>query len=395
MKPPSQILSSRTGLVLVLSLLVACGNGEIDNAAPVSGQGGIAATAAAEGAGDRAPGTAPQVAEGSEESRAHAPSPPTAEAVEQEAVEPEAAPLPGDVAQEPAVESASGNSEPFAAPLPTAVEPPPAVEEVYSGRTRRFQHPRGWYSFDMPRAWSAEMASEEVVVVQPGLRPGDRIDAILLVTHGELEDQERSQTIEQLFASNQAEIRELMAELELKVEGADGPPERVLVGELPGAVQTWSGRTADGQPVTVWIGAVARREYFLAVVGVLVREQSGQYLPGLKRILTSLQLTPPERNTSLEGLLAGRRIGSSSVHSGGSTTWLYDFFADGSFRRETIMSFSGLGVSGGSSEERGRWEVIGDELFLYSSSGQEVARPVVEGGRLVGVRFGERLYGLR
>lgn len=299
-------------------------------------------------------------------------------------------------AQSAAEPDAVPEPEPEAEPQPEPVLPPAPVAEVHRGPSARFEHPRGWYRFEMPRGWSAEAAGDEAVVINPGLRQGDRLDAILLLTHGELEEDERSRPIEALLVDNEADVRALFAELELRVQGPDGPPERVLVGELPGACQTWSGRTADGQPVTVWIGAVARREYFLAVVGVLVREHAERYLPGVKRVFTTLQLTPPERNTQLEGLLAGREVGHSSVHSSGSSSWIYALRADGSVKKTSIMSFSGMGVSGGSSEEFGRWEVVGDEVYLSFASGQEVAR--VErhpSGQLAGLRFGQRLYAAR
>ena len=234
--------------------------------------------------------------------------------------------------------------------------------------------------------------------MNPGLREGDSLDALLMVTHGELDPDERNLAVEQLFQRNQSQLRAVFRELGLRMETPEVPVERVLAGEVPGAQQLWVGRTQDGKAVNVWVAAVVQREYFLVVLGLALEANAPQYMPGFKRVFSSLALTPPKRNPRLEGMLAGRRVSHNDTTSSGSSSYFYTFGEGGTVRKEIIISFAntgGLDISGGSTEESGRYEVIGDEVYFFFSSGQESGVVVLEGGELAGVRFGSTLYRAR
>jgi hypothetical protein len=309
-------------------------------------------------------------------------------------------PSPG-TSREPSVEPSvepSAESSAAGLPAPERVAPPPPLDSVYTGAAERFQHPRGWYSFEMPRGWTLASQAEDYLVINPGLGPGDTLDSIVMVSHGRLEPEDRNSSVEQLFQKNQPEIGELFTQLQLRMRRPRTGPERVLVGDVPGAQQTWSGRTADGKAVVVWMAGLVKREYFLFVFGLALEDKQELYLPRVKRIFSSLRITPPERNPQLEAALVGRQIANNRTDSSGSTTYIYTFRADRSVHKLSMISFAntgGVGVSGGSSEDIGRFEVIGDEVYLYFGSGQSVGTVVLEGGRLAGVRFGASLYRAR
>lgn len=280
-----------------------------------------------------------------------------------------------------------------AAPSPSVGEgegrpaTPPPLEGVDRGPGSRWQHPRGWYSFTLPAGWSVEQQLEEGLLVNPGLAPGDSLDGLVFVFHGELEADERDTAVEELTRRHEADVRALMAQQGIRLDPAAEAPRRVLVGELPGCEQSWRGRTAQGQTVRLWVGLVAKREYWLATLALVVEGHEQRFLPGAKRVFTTLEPTPPERDPELEARLVGRKATRSESNPSGYFSTTYRFEAGGGVHKEHLFS---SGEVSGNSEDRGRYEVVGDVLYLYFPDGQSCG--TVEDG---GVRFGQALYAWR
>lgn len=285
-------------------------------------------------------------------------------------------------------------------PVPAAVpaETPPALTGVHQGAVTRYQHPDGIYSCDLPRGWTIARQGPEGVIVNPGLKETDTLDCLLVINHGELAEDERGMPIAAIFQRNEESLRTGLAQQGIRVEPAASPPAKVAVGERAGVEQEWRGRGPNG-PITVWISAITEREYYLAVMAVVMDSAKDRYLPGCKRVFASIEARPPVRNPVLEAAIAGGEFGGSNSFGGsGSMTSVYEFARDGRVRKTVIASgMTGISMDvGGSTEEVGTWRAVGELVYLQFRSGQEVARPEpAQGGTVPALRFGKARYGRR
>lgn len=279
-----------------------------------------------------------------------------------------------------------------------AVAPPPALAGVHDGAVTRYQHPDGVYSCELPRGWTVASQDGQSVIVNPGLKETDTLDCLLVVNHGELAEEERGMEIAAIFQRNEASLREGLAQQGIQVEPAAAPPAKVAVGERAGVEQQWRGRGPSG-PITVWIGAVTEREYYLAVMAVVMDSAADRYLPGCKRVFASIEAKPPVRNPVLEAAITGGEFGgSSSFGGGGSITTVYEFAPGGRVKKTVITSgMAGISIDvGGSTEEWGTWRGVGELVYLQFRGGQEVARAdAVQDGIVPALRFGTARYGRR
>jgi hypothetical protein len=166
----------------------------------------------------------------------------------------------------------------------------------------------------------------------------------------------------------------------------------VTLGEAPGAVQRWVGKTIDGKPVTLWVGGAVKREYWLGVSLLVLGQKEPEYLPGTKRLFSTLTLSPPQRNRALEQALTGREIYHTETDSNGSYSTTYTLRSDLSVFKQSF--FSSGGVSG-STDATGRWEIVGEQLYLFFEDGQSSGRIVLESGRPGCVMFGDARYSIR
>lgn len=235
------------------------------------------------------------------------------------------------------------------------------------------------------------------MLVNPGFGPEDTLDALILLTYGELEASDRNVPPAALIERHSPAFKR-----DLRKEGIQlGKPlskaRAVLVGEVPGGVKEWSATVQGGKKVDVWLGTIVKRDCYLSVGAVIVDGAAERFLPRIKRIFFTLEASPPERNPALERLLAGRSIGKVDINASGSFTTTYAFHDGGGVTSLSMMSgspsdFDPVSMS---SEQQGRYEVVGDVLYMYFGSGQESGVVSVEAGRLVGVLFGETLYAAR
>ena len=127
--------------------------------------------------------------------------------------------------------------------------------------------------------------------------------------------------VEQLLAGDTSEIRRIYAEYQtanprveaviksarqagIEIQPAAAKSRAVLVGDVPGATQQWKGKNAAGQALSLWVGGVTKREYYLSVLAIIVSGKESQFLPKVKRIFSTMAPKPPERNKAAEQALA-------------------------------------------------------------------------------------------
>ncbi len=290
----------------------------------------------------------------------------------------------------------TGSNDPID-PIDPKAPLPQALDGVYTGATKRFEHPRGWFGFDMPEGWSVHQDGGTGMLLNPGLTATDTLDAIVGMSWGRLEAAEQNVAVATIIAQRLPLLRQTLAEQGFTVGKPDGDIQTYRCKDVPGAVVILRGQTQQGKPFQVWFGGIVKRDGWIAVSGLMLEGKEQNYLPKLKRIFTSLEPRPPERNQKLEAALVGRTFSSSqygrktdSAHHAS-----YAFTAGGSVSRRLItnvISKPGQPGIGADSETGGRYEVCGDVVFLYFESGQEVGQVVQQGEQVTGIRIGNAEY---
>ena len=266
---------------------------------------------------------------------------------------------------------------------------PPAMTGVAKGATTPWKHPRDWFSMKLPKGWSVTHADDEVVYVNPGLKQGEAQNAIILMTFGGLGKDEKSTEVHKLMDQQEPDFKKFFDQNQIAVTKPDAPAMKVLVGEVPGAIQTWKGTVQGSKKVDIWIGTIIKRDAYLTTMAVILGEESGKFLPGIKQTFMSLNPTPPELNRELMAAIAGRKLVHNLSDSSGTFITSYEFSGDGSVHRSTMMG----GITGdfdvnGESTLSGTWEVIGDELYMYFKDGQDGGQLVLDGGSPTHVKMG-------
>ena len=247
--------------------------------------------------------------------------------------------------------------------------PPP------KGKSKKWRHPRDFFTCELPYRWRVEAIDEWLMVVDPGLRGKDTLEAIVFVGWGELDGGDGGRTPVSLMKKYEAQwLRDLRKD-GLKFRKAKTPPRRVLVGDVPGAEQEWSGQTKKGQAIRLWAGSIVKRDAFLYVAALAVEGKEAQYFPRAKEMFLSVIPTPPERNRPMEQRLVGKMITNTANTSSGGTGWKYQFHEGGAVDSFWYLTgIIGLDLANTSQQEWGTYEVFGDTLYLYLKSGQVEAR---------------------
>lgn len=296
----------------------------------------------------------------------------------------------------PANPLAGGGAPAAGAPAVPAGTPPP-LDGVYDGECQRFDHPRGWFGFEMPRGWTVHSQDDTGMLLNPGLRETDTLDAILGLMWGRLEKQDHNVPVATVIEGKLPQLRAALAQQGLTAGDPEGKIATYRGKDVPGAVVTLRARTQSGQNVLVWIGGIVKRDGWISVSGVLLDSSLDKYLPKLKRIFTSLEPKPPERNPKLEAVLVGATFASVQhgrvVESSHAAT--YSFGAGGGVTRRLMSNVSSQpGMPGvmTDAETSGSYEVCGDVLFLYFQSGQETGQVVLRGDQAVAIRIGNGEY---
>ncbi|MCC6784466.1 MAG: hypothetical protein IT457_16605 [Planctomycetes bacterium] len=307
----------------------------------------------------------------------------------------------GVTAPRPQPDDPDGDAEAPGNPKPDAQDPkelePQALDGVFAGATQRFEHPRGWFACEFPKGWSVHSQDDSGMLVNPGLTANDTLDAIVFLIWGRLEPSDQNQPVATVIEKHLPQMREALAQQGLTVGEPLDAIATVKSKEVPGAVVEFPVQTANGQALRLWFGGLVKQDAWLAVGGVVLQDKAAAYLPKVKRIFTTLEPKPPERNPKLEAALVGRSFSSSqygrvteSAHHAS-----YSFAAGGVVTRRlmsNVISKPGLPGVSSDSERSGRYEVCGDIAFLYFETGQEAAQVVQQGGKVTGLRIGNAVY---
>lgn len=278
-----------------------------------------------------------------------------------------------------------------AASAPTELAAPAQLTDLHEGKLKTFRQADGFFTFQLPADWTVE-EQPQAIAINPGLVAGDSLDAVILASFGELAEEERGQSIESILSAKEADLLAGFANLGVQFTRASAAPRRIGVKDLTGAEQLWHGE-AGGQTVTLWVGALVQREFYFAVVALVVDANSKRFMPAARRILASVEAQAPVRDHEVEAELAGLEFASSSdFGGGGSIHTVYEFGASSSVARRTMASGSiGLdGSVGGETIARGTYMVVGPLVYLRFSDGQEVARFSRDGRRIEALLLGNR-----
>ena len=273
----------------------------------------------------------------------------------------------------------------------------PPLADVFAGTTTRFEHPRGWFGFDMPEGWTVYQQNDTGMVLNPGFTAASTLDAMVGLMWGRLEPEDQNQPVAKVTARWLPRLRQMLAEQGLTI-GDDKPAIETFRGrDVPGTVVTMKGTSRNGSKVLVWCGGMVKRDSWIAVNGVVLQGKEDGYLPKLKRIFASLEPKPPEHNAALEQALVGRSFSSSQygrvTNSASHATYAFSGGNQVSRRLMTnIAAEPGLPGASADVERIGRYEVCGDVLYLYFETGQEAGQVVVEGGQVQGIRIGSADY---
>lgn len=283
-------------------------------------------------------------------------------------------------------------------PLTSYAQPAPdaALDGQYSGPVSTISHPRGWFSFEVPQGWAVAQQNDEAMIVNPGLSATDTLDALVVVSFGELEPDQAGKDAAALFPEVRAAIVQDLAAQSIVVNDTGASPRRVRLAHASGVVQEWPGKAGD-RTVRVFFGALVKDAAYLAVTAVVMEGKEERFLPGVKRLLHSIVPKPPARNTAAEQALAGAEFSAIDTRPGGSRgsfSSILEFSAGNRVKKTMIISgMVGLSTDiGGNSEEWGTYEVMGDQVTLTFGADTDTLRLVVEQGRVAALARDGRTY---
>ena len=295
-----------------------------------------------------------------------------------------------------------GSALPAAAPenpleKPRGAIPVAELDGVFAGSTKRYEHPRGWFGFDMPEGWSVHQESATGMLLNPGLTATDTLDAIVGLMWGRLETADQNVPVAKIITQRVPLLRQALATQGLTVGEPEGEVKTYRCKDVPGAVVVFRGQNPQGKAFGVWFGGIVKRDGWIAVSCVVLDGKESTYLPKWKRIFTTLEPRPPERNPKLEAALVGRSFSSSQYgrRTDSAHHASYTFDAGGVVTRRLITNVitkpdkPGIGAD---SETGGRYEVCGDVLYLYFEPGQEVGQVVVQAGEVSCIQIGTAKY---
>jgi hypothetical protein len=271
-----------------------------------------------------------------------------------------------------------------------------ALEGIHAGPATAISHPRGWFTLEAPQSWSVAEQGDSHMLINPGLGTSDSLDALVVVSYGELDALQARADLVALFSEVKPAIIRDLALRGIEVRDSGAPPRIVQLAHTTGLVQEWPGR-AGAREVRTWFGGLVKDGYFFTVTGVVLAGREDRFLPGVKRLFFSANPRPPQRNVAAEQELAGAEFWALETRPGGTSGSFSTTFALGAGGRvKKTMTVSGMtGFSthvGGESEEWGTYEVVGDEVTFTFGNSRDTLRILLEQSQIVGLERAGRVY---
>jgi hypothetical protein len=272
---------------------------------------------------------------------------------------------------------------------------PPPLDGLHIGPVTTISHPRDWFAFEVPQGWSIAKQGDDSMMINPGLSASDTLDALVLVAYGELDAAQARMDLSALFREVKAAVIQDLASQSIQVTDSAAGPRLVSLAHTTGLVHEWPG-TAGTRAVHVWYGGLVKDAHYFAVTAVVLAGHEARFLPGVKRLLHSVNPRPPQRNTAAEQALAGAEFSALETRPGGKSGSFGVIleFSPGNRVKKTMMvsGMAGLSGIGGASEEWGAYEVIGDQVTLSFNDGRDLLQLVVQGDRIVALEREGRTY---
>lgn len=249
------------------------------------------------------------------------------------------------------------------------VDPGPLAPADDRPGSTAWRHPAGWVAFELPAGWQAQVTGDEGEVVV--LTPGSDAAGAVVITGAPLDPDDRPRDPAALLA---AHGEGLLAALDVRAT-TRRPVGDVTVGGLPGAVATWAG-SRGGAPVEAWLVALRLADHAVAVVALADQGRLEGLLPGARRVVTTLRLTPPSPTPAAPvgpaGDLAGLTFRHVETFKGGSFYSALAFEAAGRVVRSQSMP-------GGATEAVGAWSLEGSTVRLRFDDGADALEVVRDG----------------
>ncbi|MEY2745493.1 MAG: hypothetical protein RL112_535 [Planctomycetota bacterium] len=135
--------------------------------------------------------------------------------------------------------SAIGCGEPSRARIPAAAE-----AEARANGLETWVHPRGGVSFVLPAGWKVAEATDEVVVLDPGLAPEAAHEGSVRIAFAPLAPGELGLSLEGLHAVYERGLQASLPRQGIAILGREGAPEALATGAVRGR---WRARSELGQ----------------------------------------------------------------------------------------------------------------------------------------------------
>lgn len=254
---------------------------------------------------------------------------------------------------------------------------------AWTGPATAWKSDDGVLSAELRQGWTIARAEAGRVLVDPGLRPTDTLDCLLVVVWGELDESQRALDAAGIMQAQDEELRAELRAQQVDLQRAKSTPTRVDAHGRDAAEQVYEGRAA-GNPVRTWVGTTIQDGWHATVVAVVAAGREARFLPGAKRLLSSARLAAPKRDARAEARLVGAEFGGrQDFGAGGAIDVAYRFEGDGGVVRTSLVSgsFGVDGAVGGESTKRGRWTCDGERVRMRFDDGVEEALLELQGSR--------------
>lgn len=258
------------------------------------------------------------------------------------------------------------------------------------GRARRAI--AGAATFELPSGWDIARADARSALLDLGLREPDTLDALVIVTSGEVPEEARDISVVQLVRSHLREIATELVDLQVEIDPRTAVVRQVRLPDGSGAELTVDGTSGGEHPVKVWVGAIRNDTRYAGVIAVIVAGQEGRFLPGARSVLRTLEISAVALPTGGDiDRGTANLTGEFGYSTGGATsrTITYTFYANGNV---TVHKMFSSPVGSHESTAHGTFTVRGDSVAMLIEG--EVVEGAIEGSNagIQALRIGGTRY---